>query len=722
MMEETIRIIMLEDNVYDAELIQHLLLKEKLKCEFNLATNRRSYLQALNHFFPAVILADHSLPEIDSEEAFIIARKKIPDIPFIMVTGTVSEEYAANMIRVGVDDYILKDRLARLPAAIVTAIQRRKAEKDKKEAQKKTIQSEANLRAIFENTSEGFLLINNEGLILAFNRKARKYVLLSNVKEFRIGQSIYDFIEAPRKEFFETMIKKVKNGENVHYDRSYKLENGRTAWIDFCLTPVIEDGEIRGVCIAGRDITEKKIIEQEREFDRNNLKALINNTNDLMWSVDRELKLITSNEAFDKMIMAMSGTTIARGDYVLSSGFSQEQLGRFHKYYKRAFSGESFMRIEYTALPEEFWSEISFYPIYNGDVVVGVACFSHDITGRKKAEKEITDYKNALDQSAIVSITDKNGIIKYANENLCKISGYSSTELIGQDQRILNSRYHPKTYFEDLWTIISTGKIWRGEFCGHTKDGNLYWLDGTIVPFLDSKGNPVQYLAIGNDITEKKMMEQEIIAQKIQEQKKIVRAIIQAQEKERNYLGQELHDNINQILASTRLYLEMAGQKNKELKALIKYPIELINNSIAEIRLLSSSLVTPLKNIDLEELVRQLLSRTRQNSNIQTDLAYSVTHKSLPDDLKLNIYRILQEQVNNVTKHAAARKINVSIRTEDNVVTVVVEDDGKGFDTNKKRKGIGISNVINRIESFNGEVAIESSPGKGCTLTIKAPY
>jgi PAS domain S-box-containing protein len=441
-----------------------------------------------------------------------------------------------------------------------------------------------------------------------------------------------------------------------------------------------------------------------------------------MWSVDRDLKLITSNEAFDKMIMAMSGKVIAKGSDVLAYGFTHDQLIRFHKRYERAFAGESFMELEYTASYDDFWSEISFYPIYSGDTVVGAACFSHDITARKKAEKEINDYRNALDQSSIVSITNEKGIIKYVNDNFCIISGYSSTELIGQHARIFNSGYHSKEFFKTVSKAISTGKIWRGEFCSHAKDGTEYWVDATIVPFLNSKGKAVQYLAIGNDITEKKRMEQEIIAQKIKEQKKIVRAIIQAQEKERNHLGQELHDNINQILASTRLYLDVAGQKNDEVRQLVKYPIELINNSIEEIRMLSRSLVTPLKNIDLQELIKQLLSRTRQNANIETQLVYCLAGKPIPDDLKLNIYRIVQEQVSNVIKHADAKKMKVSIQTAEDIVTVVVTDDGKGFDTNKSRDGIGISNVINRIESFNGQVIIKSTPGKGCKITINVPY
>ncbi len=127
---------------------------------------------------------------------------------------------------------------------------------------------------------------------------------------------------------------------------------------------------------------------------------------------------------------------------------------------------------------------------------------------QRKSNKEIIDYKYALDQSSIISITDQKGIIKYANENFCKISKYSAGELIGQDHRIINSGFHPKPYIKNLWTTIAKGNIWRGEFCNRAKDGSLYWVEATIVPFCNKRGKPYQYLAIRVDITQRKHMEQ----------------------------------------------------------------------------------------------------------------------------------------------------------------------------------------------------------------------
>ncbi|WP_087973156.1 sensor domain-containing protein [Oceanobacillus rekensis] len=131
-------------------------------------------------------------------------------------------------------------------------------------------------------------------------------------------------------------------------------------------------------------------------------------------------------------------------------------------------------------------------------------------TELNKAYQKLKDIEFALDASSIVAMTDSRGIIEYANDKFCEVSKYNQEELVGSNQSIVNSGFHPKTFFKDMWKTIGTGNVWRGEIKNQAKDGTYYWVDTTIVPFLDSDGKPYQYIAIRYNITKRKQYEEYI--------------------------------------------------------------------------------------------------------------------------------------------------------------------------------------------------------------------
>ena len=165
------------------------------------------------------------------------------------------------------------------------------------------------------------------------------------------------------------------------------------------------------------------------------------------------------------------------------------------------------------------WVECRFTNMLLEPEVNAIVCNFHDITQLKEAElrlqqtlNEVAAYKYALDESAIVAVTDQKGTITHVNENFCKISKYDRSELLGADHRIINSGYHDKGYIKNVWKTIASGNVWKGEFKNKAKDGTFYWVDSAIVPFMNEVGKPYQYVSIRSDITERKLNQERVEA------------------------------------------------------------------------------------------------------------------------------------------------------------------------------------------------------------------
>jgi two-component system, NarL family, sensor histidine kinase UhpB len=259
---------------------------------------------------------------------------------------------------------------------------------------------------------------------------------------------------------------------------------------------------------------------------------------------------------------------------------------------------------------------------------------------------------------------------------------------------------------EEKWQ----GKVWRHK----KKNGDIMLMEVTFYE-IDYFGK-IAVQAQMNDVTEKIALEEELSLQKQQ----MVEAVLNAQETERKGIGEELHDNINQILAVSRLYLDAALSATDKKMEMINLGITNITLAIEEIRKLSKALITPgfiksgLKQ-SVEDLIDDIL--IAKEINFVLDMK-DMDEKNLSEGLKITIYRIIQEQLNNIFKYAEATMVTIRIHSHSDTILLSISDNGKGFDTGLRRKGVGITNMNSRAGLFNGKIEIDSSKGNGCRLKV----
>jgi two-component system sensor histidine kinase UhpB len=466
-MAEGLKILMLEDNYADAEMIQRLLLKEDPLCAFHLSMTRESFLTALDDFQPDVILVDNSLPQFDARDALQVVRARPRPIPFILVTGTVSEEFAAGIIKSGAVDYLLKDRMNRLPAAIMASIRQRNAEKEKQDA----------------------------------------------LEEIRISN------------------------ERFH--------------------------------------------------------LLSKATKDAVWDWNLMTGKVWCNDGFFELL-----------------GFEHHLP---------------------VPLPDEWRNHI-----HPGD----------------------------------------------RDKLLTRLQGIRTNSI----------------------------SFWEDELRFRSSNGSFATTLDRAYVLRDDVGNPVRVIGVFVDMTHK-----------IEHQNAIMRAILEAQEKERNEIGRELHDNINQILASISLKLGYYLQEPEGNEEIIEMCRANLQKAIEEGRKLSHHMVMPrFSERTLRDEIELLIEDFHylQVAWVHSD---ELSEKEVPEHIKETLFRIAQEQLSNIHKHSRATRIEIRLMSDSREVSLEIKDNGVGFDVNQRKKGIGITNIFNRAESYNGIAEIFSQPGKGCTLAVRIP-
>ncbi len=396
-----------------------------------------------------------------------------------------------------------------------------------------------------------------------------------------------------------------------------------------------------------------------------------------------------------------------------------------------------------------------------------------DITEQKRIEnnlaqslKEVLDYRYALDASSIVDVADEKGIINYVNDNYCRISQYSSDELIGKNHRVINSNYHSEVFMKELWDTIMSGKIWRNELRNKAKDGSFYWVNSTIVPFLDEEQKPYQFVAISIDITDQKMAERELMEAKIfaelatgiaeEAQIKAERASHNAEEAMKakqqflSNMSHEIRTPLNAIIGFTKIVLKTNLEaKQKEYLTAIKMSgdalIVLINDILDLAKVDAGKMVFEKKPFKLAFSVLTIIRLFETKSQEKNLILKSEIDTNIPEVLvgdASRLHQIMLNLVSNALKFTAKGYISLNIRllnedAEKVTIQFSVEDTGIGIASDQLKTifenfqqassetsrlyggtGLGLAIAKQLVESQGGVISLKSKIDEGSTFTF----
>ena len=366
----------------------------------------------------------------------------------------------------------------------------------------------------------------------------------------------------------------------------------------------------------------------------------------------------------------------------------------------------------------------------------------------ERSLKELADIKFALDQSTIVAITDQRGIISFVNDEFCRISKYTRGELIGQDHRIINSGFHSKEFIRDLWTTIASGQVWKGELRNRAKDDSIYWVDTTIVPFLNTDGKPYQYVAIRHEITQLKQAEEKIRQQAAELQRAAQLSLIGEMAAG---LAHEVKNPLAGIQGAVDILIRRRAANDPEREALEGVPHE-VQRIDATVRALLDRArprsITPTRT-SLTEVTQRAVDLARaqivgkpvfDKSRIQFrppehDIVLTVDELQI-EDAVLNLVINAIEAIDNDGLVVVSLRIseNTSDEALSDEAVIEVTDDGRGISEEDLKKifnpfftmttggtGLGLPAVRRIARLHGGRVEVNSVPGEGSTFTLHLP-
>ncbi|AEW00649.1 putative signal transduction histidine kinase [Niastella koreensis GR20-10] len=583
------------------------------------------------------------------------------------------------------------------------------------------------LNGVIENT-EGYTWIVDKNLqYIVCNGHLRYTLKQLSGRDVLPGDEVIDclgMLDPTQHLPWPAIYQEAFNGTAQRFTHQLSIQQ-KTVFYDIRITPVREDNRIIALSCSALDITERKRAEEGLRQSELKFRSLIENSTDIITMANEEGNIFYGSPSAKNILGYEEADYMGRH---VCSFIHPDSLPAVNELLQNLMQHpDELFTIDLKVFDKqgnERWvlgmaSNMLQMPGINA--LVGNF---RDITERKKAEELIKEsedlYKNLFYNSPLPkAICDAATMqLLEVNEATTQLYGYSRKEfmqmkvndIVSPDEQLNSQEFLPKLDNLNRSSILRRHVKKNGE---------------TI--FVEVWGHAINYkgrtawMLQANDITDKIELQNQLVEKEIQRRQEVAKAVIDAQEKERTTLGRELHDNISQMLGTAKLYLNCALDTPAMKDDMITRSRNAISDVVEEIRRLSKSMIETFnKAVGLELSLNDLIQKVRAAQPFTISLYFAVPDEpQLDDKLKMTIFRIVQELLNNAIKHANATEVQVAIVQKNRQLLLTIADDGNGFDTTQKSTGIGITNIISRAELFNGRIKIESSPGKGCRMQVR---
>jgi two-component system NtrC family sensor kinase len=383
---------------------------------------------------------------------------------------------------------------------------------------KKTETELSRLAIVAQKTQKGVIITDAQGCIEWVNEGFTR--ISGYVLEEMQGKKPGEVLQGPQTDpvTIAQLRKALATGVPFNQEIYNYSKDGRGYWVALSIAPIYQEtGELEGFIAVQTDITERKQAEATVRESESYYRCIVETASEGVWMFDAESITTFANCRMAEMLGYTVEEMLGRSLFEFIDPESREIAESYVQRRRQGIRERHDFRFTRKD-GSHLWAIVSATPTFDAEgKFSGVLRMITDISDRKQAEAELRQTlqelefeKFALDQSAIVSNTNEFGVITYVNDQFCEQFKYSREELIGKTHRLVNSGYHPADFFKQLWSTIRQGKVWRGEMKNQAKDGTLFWLDTTIVPFLNSSGEPHQYVAIRKDITQRKHAEEAV--------------------------------------------------------------------------------------------------------------------------------------------------------------------------------------------------------------------